>query len=68
MVSAGKDIERTADYFIKKFNLNARDQMELFQLLSDMNYTVRRPRGLSTDEEFDSTSSDNVDFMANYPG
>jgi ElaB/YqjD/DUF883 family membrane-anchored ribosome-binding protein len=66
MISAGKDIERTASYFITKYNLNDRDQMELFQLLNDMGYMFVRPRGLSLDEEFDRSSSDNIDYMAQY--
>jgi hypothetical protein len=66
-ISGGKDIERSADYFIKKFKLTDRDQLELFQLLADMNFPVRRPRGLGLDEDFDPSSVDTIDFGPIYP-
>lgn len=66
MVSAGKDIEIVANTLIKKYNLNDRDQLELLTLLSDMGYFVRKPRTDFINEPFDTTSVDNVDYMANY--
>ena len=66
-VSAGKDIEKLAEDLIAKYNLSDREQMELVQLLSDMGYPVRRPRGYKLNEKIDPTSVDNFDWMANYP-
>jgi hypothetical protein len=65
-VSAGKDIEKVADELIDKYKLNDREQMELIQLISDMGYPVRRPRGYNRDEKIDPTSVDNFDWMPNY--
>jgi hypothetical protein len=65
-VSAGKDIERTAHELIKKYELTDREQMELLQLISDMGFPLRRPRGYKLDEKIDPTSVDNNDWMANY--
>lgn len=66
-ISGGKDIEKSFDYFNKKFKLTDRDQLELFQLLADMNFPIRRPRGLALDEDFDPSSVDTIDFGASYP-
>ena len=68
MVSAGKDIEDTFDKLSKKYNFNGREEAETMQLLSDMGYAMRRPRGFLRDEEIDYTSNDNFDWIANYPG
>ena len=68
MVSAGKDIEDTFDKLSKKFDFNDREEAETMQLLSDMGYAMRRPRGHLRDEEIDYTSTDNFDYMANYSG
>lgn len=67
MVSAGKDIEDTFDKLSKKFNFNDREEAETMQLLSDMGYPMRRPRGFLRDEEIDYTSTDNFDYQPNYP-
>lgn len=66
-VSAGHDIEDMFKKLDKKFKLTDREKAELMQLLSDMNYPVRRDRGFLVDEEIDTTSSDNFDWAANYP-
>lgn len=66
MVSAGKDIDHTTEYFVKKFKLSDRDQVELIQVLADMGYNTRAPRGLNVGEEWDPSCVDNVDLMANY--
>lgn len=66
MVSAGHDIEDMFKKLAKKYDLTAREKFELVQLLQDMNYPVRRDRGLLLDEEFDARSSDNYDYAANY--
>jgi len=68
MVSAGKDIEDCFDKLATKYDLNDREELELMQLLADMGYAMRRPRGYKRDEEIDYTSTDNFDYMANYPG
>lgn len=67
MVSAGHDIEVTFGKLVKKYGLDKRDQAQVLQLLADMNYPVRRDRGFLLDEEVDPTSSDNMDWAANYP-
>lgn len=67
MVSGGHDIEYIFDKLNKKYKLSNREQAELMQLLSDMNYPVRRDRGFDLDEKCDPKSSDNYDWAANYP-
>lgn len=66
MVSAGHDIEDMFTKLAKKYKLTDRERAELVQLLSDMNYPVRRDRGISLDDETDTSSSDNFDWPANY--
>ena len=67
MVSAGKDIEDCFGTIVKKYDLSNREQAELFQLLADMGYSIRRPRGHLLNEEIDYTSEDNLDWSPNYP-
>jgi hypothetical protein len=66
MVSAGHDIEDMFTKLAKRYKLSEREQAELVQLLSDMNYPLRRDRGIPLDEEIDTSSSDNFDWAANY--
>lgn len=66
MVSAGHDIEDMFVKLAKRYKLSDREQAELIQLLSDMNYPVRRDRGIPLGDETDTTSSDNFDWAANY--
>lgn len=66
MVSAGHDIEDMFTKLAKRYKLSEREQAELVQLLSDMNYPLRRDRGIPLDEETDTSSSDNFDWAANY--
>ena len=68
MISAGKDIEDTFDKLATKFKFTPREEAETMQLLADMGYPMRRPRGYFRDEEIDYTSTDNHDWSANYPG
>lgn len=68
MVSAGHDIEDLYARQVKKYNLNDREQAEVMQLLADMGYPLRQDRGFMPDEEVDTTSSDNMDWAANYKG
>lgn len=67
-VSAGHDITHTYNDQVKKYNLNQREKSEVAWLLFDMGYPIRGDRGFYPDEEYDTTSSDNYDFGANYKG
>jgi hypothetical protein len=67
MVSSGKDIEDTFDHMCDKYELTGREQASIMQLLSDMGYAMRWDRGKGR-EEVDTASTDNFDFVANYPG
>jgi len=66
MVSGGHSIEDGFARLSKKWKLTDREQMELVELLESMGYATRRDRGLSLDEDFDASSSDNFDYGANY--
>ncbi len=66
MVSAGHDIEDMFAKLAKRYKLSEREQAELVQLLSDMNYPLRRDRGIPLDEEIDTSSSDNFDWAQNF--
>jgi hypothetical protein len=68
MVSAGHDIEDLYARQVKYYKLSTREQAEVQQLLSDMGYAVRQDRGFMPDEDFDVSSSDNMDWAANYKG
>lgn len=67
MVSAGHDIENIFTKLSKEYDLSKREKLELIQLLSDMNYPMRRDLGMPLDQPIDMTSSDNVNWAANYP-
>lgn len=67
-VSAGHDITATYNDQVKKYNLNQREKSEVAWLLFDMGYPIRGDRGFYPDEEYDTNSSDNYDFGANYKG
>lgn len=67
MVSAGKDIERTFTKLCEEYNLDKRERLELMQLLDDSGFSVRRDLGMPLDKPIDTTSVDNVNWMANYP-
>lgn len=67
-VSAGHDIEDLYEKQVKKYKLNEREQAETMQLLSDMGYPLRQDRGFMPDEDLDVSSSDNMDWAANYRG
>lgn len=68
MVSAGKDIDDCFDNLAKRYSLTPREEMETIQLLADMGYAMRRPRGHLRDEEIDTASSENNDWAQNFPG
>lgn len=65
MVTAGKDIEDNYKKLDGKYKFTPREKLEVFQLLADMGYPVRRDRGM-VDEEIDTTSTDNIEWGANY--
>jgi len=66
-VSAGHDIEDSFKKFSDMYKLSTREKAEVIQLMSDMGYPIRRDRGVLLDEEINTTSSDNVDWAANFP-
>lgn len=68
VVSAGKNLD---DLFFKlaaKYDLTQREQSEVAWLLQDMGFPLRGDRGFFPDEEVDVESSDNYEWIANYPG
>ncbi len=67
-VSAGHDIEDLYKRQVDFYKLSTREQAEVQQLLSDMGYVVRQDRGFMPDQDVDITSSDNMDWAANYKG
>ena len=67
-VSAGKDLEKVVAQLIKEYELNKREQAELFQVLADNNLPVTRLRGYEFDAKIDKTSPDNFDWVqTNWP-
>lgn len=66
-VSAGHDIEDLFQKQVDRYKFDIVQQAELMQLLEDMGYPLRRDRGFLLDEEIDATSTDNMDWAANYP-
>lgn len=66
VVSAGHDIEDLFEKQAKMYDLSEREKAEAMQLLSDMGYPLRRDRGYLIDDKVDSTSSNNLDWAANY--
>lgn len=68
MVSAGHDIEDLYERQVKFYKLNDREQAEVMQLLADMGYAVKQDRGFMPDQDVDTSSSDNMDWAANYKG
>lgn len=67
-VSAGHDIEDLYGRQVKQWKLSDREQFELRNLLFDMGFPMRLDRGALPDEEYDTASSDNMDWAANYKG
>ena len=67
-VSAGHDLEDLYDRQVKEFGLNKREQAQVMWLLADMGFPLRRDRGFMPDQDVDTTSSDNMDWAANYKG
>jgi hypothetical protein len=67
-VSAGHDMNATFQAMAKKYNLTDREKEEVRWCLWDMGYPLRGDRGFMVDEEYDTSSSDNFDFAANYKG
>lgn len=65
--SAGKDPDDIFDKLNKKYKFSDREVLEINFLLSDMGVTLRKDRG-KINEEFDSSSEENMDFAPNYLG
>lgn len=65
-VSAGHDLEDMFQQQVKEYDLDKREQAELAQLLSDMNFPIRQDRGLPLGQPVDQTRSDNFDWAAQY--
>lgn len=66
-VSAGKNLDDLFFKLAKKYDLNDTQKSEVAWLLMDMGYPLRGDRGFFPDEEVDVTSTENFDWMANYP-
>lgn len=65
-VSAGHDIEDLYSRQVDRWKLSEREQFELRQLLFDMGYPIRTDRGFMPDDNIEISSSDNMDWAANY--
>lgn len=66
VISAGHDLEDVFQRQVDYYELDKREKAMTMQLLSDMGYPLRQDRGVPVDEDYDSTSSNNIDFAANY--
>lgn len=66
MVSAGHDIEDLYRRQVKQWKLTDREQFELRNLLFDMGFPMRADRGAIPEEDYDTASSDNMDWAANF--
>jgi hypothetical protein len=66
MVSGGHDIEDMFQRQVDMYKFDIVQQAELMQLLEDMGYPVRRDRGFLRGDDIDTTSSNNMDWAANY--
>lgn len=67
-VSSGHDL---ADVFHKqceKYKLNEREKSEVRWLLLDMGMCIKGDRGFTDGEDYDTRSSNNYDYNANYTG
>lgn len=67
-VSGGHNLEEMFESLSEKYKLTDREKLELVQLLMDMGYYCRIDRGLLGDKDVDTTSSNNFDWAANFPG
>lgn len=67
-VSAGHDIEDLYGRQVKQWKLTDREQFELRNLLFDMGFPMRIDRGALPEEDYDTASSDNMDWAANFKG
>lgn len=67
-VSAGHDIEDLYSRQVKQWKLSDREQFELRNLLFDMGFPMRLDRGAIPEEEYDTASSNNMDWAANFKG
>jgi ElaB/YqjD/DUF883 family membrane-anchored ribosome-binding protein len=65
VVSAGKDLEDTFKKLATKYKLTDRERAETIQLLQDMNFPIKH-REVDFDKDFDASSEENPDYIANY--
>ncbi len=68
VVSAGKNLDDLFQRLASKYDLTKREQAEVAWLLTDLGFPLRGDRGFFPDDEVDSTSDDNFEWIANYPG
>lgn len=64
-VSAGKSLEDTFAKLATKYKLSEREKVSVIQLLSDMSFPIRI-REANFDENFDPTSSDNIESIQQF--
>lgn len=77
VVSAGKPFEKVYEYLVKKYEITAREELEILQVLMDMGQPIFKDRG-SLDIPEDSENKEDlerleeelsgVDFITNYFG
>lgn len=65
VVSAGKSGEDTFQKLAVKYKLSDREKIETIQLLQDMNFPIKH-REVDFDKNFDPSSENNPDYIAQY--
>ncbi len=65
-VSSGKDMEHSYKELVKRYKLSDREKIELIQLVQDMGFPLIKDRSALPEDGFDSSSTENLDFSANY--
>lgn len=66
VVSAGHSLEHVFHEQAKKFKLTDREKIQVVWLLMDMGFPLNMDRAFALDKDYDTRSSDNIDFMAQY--
>lgn len=64
-VSSGKDMEDTFRKLVAKYKLSERERVSIIQLISDSGYPIRI-READFDENFDPTSSNNIETIQQF--
>jgi len=65
VVSAGKDAEDIFEKLAKKYELTLREKVSVIQLLADSGFPIKH-REFDMDKDFDASSENNPDFIAQY--